>query len=362
MPHDLSQFCIPRESTIRKAIECIDANSNGIALVCDEDGRLIGTITDGDIRRALLTAVGLDAPIAGILREKKTSEYPTPVTASVGIDPLSALRLMHERCVRQLPLLDGDGRVCDLWTLDDLVSEPGLPIQAVVMAGGQGIRLRPLTEKLPKPMLPVGDKPLLQRIIEQMQKAGIRRVHLATHYKGEIIENHFRDGRDFGMEISYIREDRPLGTAGALCRLEPSDDPLLVVNGDILSLVDFRAMLDFHRDNDAVMTVAVREYTLKVPYGIVQNSGLDVTGIVEKPEISHLVNAAIYMMNKEACRYIPDDQPYDMPDLIARLIEDKHKVVAFLVREYWQDIGRMADYQEAVDNVKKLQDAGKFAD
>lgn len=348
MTADLSQICIPPDSTIRKGMECIDRNCKGIVLICDLQRRLLSTITDGDIRRALLLGENLDEPITRLLVYKEDSAHAKPATAPYGAEPLQLLQIMREKEVRQLPLLDSDGRVQDLVTLEDLLPDQVLPVQAVIMAGGSGKRLMPLTQKVPKPMLPIGDRPLAERIIDQLCRAGIRRVHLTTHYKKEVIENHFRDGKDFGVEITYLREEEPLGTAGSLCMLEDSEEPLLVINGDILTGVDFRAMLDFHKAHSASMTVAVREHEFRLPYGAIQTEGVLVKGIVEKPVFRHFVNAGMYLLNPEVCKLIPSDTPYDIPDLILRVISENGRVVSFLVREYWRDIGEIKDYEKAL--------------
>lgn len=215
------------------------------------------------------------------------------------------------------------------------------------MAGGYGTRLRPLTDDLPKPMLPVGTKPLLELIVEQLRVAGIRQVNVATHYRGEVITDHFKDGQDFGVEIRYVKEDQPLGTAGALSLLEESDEPLLVMNGDILTRVDFRAMLNFHREHNAELTVGVRQYEFRVPYGVVNTNGVDVTGISEKPVVRQFINAGIYLLNPLVRRVIPNGRPYDIPELIENLLKEKRCVVCFPIREYWLDIGKSDQYDQA---------------
>ena len=202
-------------------------------------------------------------------------------------------------------------------------------------------------------MLPVGDRPLLERIIEQLQKSGIQRVNLATHYKEEVISKHFGDGHDFGVEINYVKEDQPLGTAGALSRLQQSHEPLLVINGDILTRIDFHAMLDFHREQKADMTVAVRRYEFRIPFGVVETHGPRVTAISEKPTLQHFIIAGIYLLNPDICRYVPSDQPYDMPDLIEKLIAERRNVACFPAWQYWLDIGQLDDYQKAVTDTKK---------
>ena len=221
------------------------------------------------------------------------------------------------------------------------------PLQAVVMAGGFGTRLSPLTDELPKSMLPVGDRPILEIIIEQLRQSGISRVNLATHYKKDIIARHFGDGQAFGVEIQYVEEDQPLGTAGALSLLAASDEPMLVINGDILTHVNFRNMLEFHREHQADMTVAVRHHEYQLPYGVVTTDGLKIKSISEKPMVRHLINAGIYLLHPSVRQYIPSGQRYDMPDLIEKLLEDGRRVVSFPIGEYWIDIGQAEDYQKA---------------
>ena len=199
----------------------------------------------------------------------------------------------------------------------------------------------------------MGDKPLLERIIVQLRQAGISRVNVATHYKEEVIANHFGDGSQFGVDIRYVREDEPLGTAGALSRLGESNEPLLVVNGDILSRVDFRAMLDFHREQKADMTVAVRIYELRIPFGVVEMEGDAVRSISEKPVVRHFINAGIYLLNPDVRHFVPANRRSDMTDLIERMVQEKRRVVSFPVREYWLDIGQIEDYQKALADSKQ---------
>ncbi|MCP4656625.1 MAG: NTP transferase domain-containing protein [bacterium] len=335
----------------------IDGNGKGIALVVDEHGKLIATVTDGDIRRAILAGISLPAPIRELVRRKQASPCPRPVTARVELGSseegrAALLELMRERAVRQIPLLDSDGRVVDLVTLDELLPRERIHLEALVMAGGRGERLHPLTEEVPKPMLPVGNRPLLERILEQLRAAGIRRVKIATQYRPEKITEHFGDGREFGLEIRYLSEDRPLGTAGALGLMEAPKDPLLVVNGDILTRVDFRAMFRFHREHHADLTVATRQYDLQVPFGVVECDGPHVRGFREKPVAEFMVNAGIYLLEPEVHASVPRDRHFDMTELIETLIAADSTVVSFPVVEYWVDIGEHASYHRVQDDLK----------
>jgi len=345
---DIDSLLVKPDTSIREVMNCIDQNANGIALVADDERRLVATVTDGDIRRAILAGIDLDLPVQKLLEQRADQPESTPTTVRAGTPVSDILHLMTEANLRQIPVVDDDGRLVDLALLSNLVKEYELPLmRAVIMAGGYGTRLLPLTEDLPKPMLPVGDRPLLEIIVDRLREAGIRQVHLATHYKSEAISDHFKNGEDFGVDIRYVNEDEPLGTAGALTLLDESDDPLLVMNGDILTRIDFRAMLDFHHQHKADLTVGVRDYEFRVPYGVIETDGVTVKGISEKPVLRHFINAGIYLLNPAVRKLIPNGQPYDIPDLIQLLIKKERSVVCFPIREYWLDIGKSDDYNQA---------------
>ena len=344
---DLGILCVTRGTLIREAIAQMDRGRTGIVLVVDGENRLLGTLTDGDVRRAILANTSLEEPVDLLLARKARSRFAHPITAPEGADRATMLAILQRHSILHLPLVDQEQRVVGLVRLGDFVTEPGPHLEAVIMAGGTGTRLRPLTEDLPKPMLPVGDRPLLELIIDQLRQAGIKQVHLTTHYKRDLIAQHFGDGASFGVDINYVEEERPQGTAGALSRLDGLTGPLLVINGDILTQVDFRALLDFHQEHQAELTVAVREYESSVPYGVVETDGVAVTAIREKPVTRHLINAGIYLLEPEVHKHIPPSQPYDMPDLINYLLSQGRRVVSFPIREYWLDIGQQEEYQQA---------------
>jgi dTDP-glucose pyrophosphorylase len=349
---ELSKFIVSPDNSIREVIAFIDRNEKGIALVVDKEQKLLGTITDGDIRRVLLEGQSLDEPVSKIIARKFKSSYPKPVTARLGTQRTDLLQLMQERAVRQVPLLDATGRVVELVTLDELMPDTFLPLQAVIMAGGSGTRMRPLTEDLPKPMLPVGDRPLMEVIIEQLRQSGIGRVNITTHYLPEKITDYFGNGENFGVELNYVSEDRPLGTAGSLGLIDWPEETMLVINGDILTKVNFRAMLTYHHEHGADITVGVRKYDLQVPYGVVECEDQRVCRLREKPSLSFFVNAGIYMLEPRVIQYIPNDQHYDMTDLIERLIQKGRSVVSFPIVEYWLDIGEPSDYARAQEDMK----------
>lgn len=345
MQFDVSHICLSPHSSIRQAIECIDQSGLGIALITDADYRLVGTLTDGDIRRAILAGFTLDSIIAGILPES------APIAASYGTNSADLLHLMKSKVVRHIPLLDSAGKVLDLVTLDDLVTDTTIPIKAVIMAGGLGTRLRPLTDDTPKPMLPVGDRPVMEWMIDQIRQAGISKVNVTTHYKSEKIVQHFGDGSTFGVNIDYVNESQPLGTGGALGLLAPSDEPLLVINGDILTHVDFRALFDYHKSHGADVTMGVRQFEMQVPYGLIECQGNQVRTLKEKPSLTVLVNAGIYLLEPLVYKYIPRGKHFNITDLIQWLIDDGRKIISFPIFEYWLDIGQHAEYAKAQADV-----------
>jgi len=343
-------FGISANASVRQAIAQINKGEKGIVLVTDKNSCLLGTITDGDIRRAVLAEADLDAPVRKFLEQKRHSPYLEAVTAPIGTERAALLQLMKKHSVRHVPLLDDSGRVVDLVTLDELLPDQVLPVQAVIMAGGIGKRLHPLTEEVPKPMLSVGGRPLMERIIEQLGEAGIQQINIATHYKAEKIVAHFGDGGNFGVNLNYVDENQPLGTAGALGLLEKPTGPLLVINGDILTQMNFRAMSAYHQEHKADLTVAVRKYDLKVPYGVIESDGAFVQGLAEKPSYSFFVNAGIYLLEPSVYRYVPHGQHFDMTDLIQQLLEEGRPVASFPIVEYWLDIGQPADYDQAQED------------
>lgn len=348
---DVRQLCLDPANSLRECINRLNTGEKGIVLVTDAAGRLLGTITDGDVRRAILGGQDLDASLGELLAAKSSSAA-QPVTAPLDQGRAELLRLMRERYVRQIPLLDDQGRVAGLVTLADLLPDQGCGLEAVIMAGGQGSRLRPMTETLPKPMLPVGEKPLMEHIVEQLREAGVQKVNVATHYLPEKIKEHFGDGSGFGVRLSYLNEERPLGTAGALGLMEPPRETLLVINGDILTRVDFQAMQDFHREQNALITVGVRRFEMSVPYGVVEGEGGFVTSLQEKPSLSFFVNAGIYLLEPGCFAYLPAGRRMDMTELIQAVLAEGERVASFPIHEYWLDIGQHQDYLRAQEDHK----------
>jgi dTDP-glucose pyrophosphorylase len=332
---------LPRTATVRDAMERLDAAGTQIVLVVDAGDRLLGTITDGDIRRAILRQTDLGSPVAMVMN-------PQPVTAHIG-GPLETLvALMRERRIHQLPLLGPDGRVAGLELLDRLMAARSRGNAAVIMAGGLGTRLRPLTDEVPKPLLEIGGRPLLDTTIERLAGHGFRHLYLSVNYRADQIETAFGDGSRHGVRIDYLREDAFLGTAGALSLLpEPPTAPLLVMNGDILTTLDFGQLIDFHVAEAADLTMCIRQISTRVPYGVVDLDENRIISITEKPEQQHFVNAGIYVLEPAVVAGIAAGRKLDMTELAQRVGTGGGTVAAFPIREYWLDIGQPADFERA---------------
>ena len=345
---DLGVFCVAATATIGDAVRCIDANGEGLAIVLTDDGHLMDTVTDGDVRRALLAGAALDAPVKALLEIGKRAPHDKgPVTAPKTLSDADLLQMMTEKVIRQLPLVDEHGELVDIAFMHELVEELEEDPVAILMAGGRGARLLPLTEKVPKPLLPIGDKPVMERIISQLREAGIKKMNVAVHHKSEQISSHFGNGSRFGVELTYVAEDKPLGTAGSLRALGQLTEPFIVINADIVTTLSYKALIAYHREHKADITVAVRRYEIAVPYGVLECDGPQINRLVEKPVTTVLVNAGIYLVEPRVTKLIPEDEHFDMTDLVSRVLESGGSVVAFPIHEYWLDIGRHEDYSSA---------------
>lgn len=332
---------ISPETSILKTLEIIDNNSRQIALVVDQGQRLLGTVTDGDIRRGLLKGRLLIDPVSTVM-----NAYPT--VASLYDSRENIFALMKIRQLHQMPVLDEEGRVIKVEVLSDMFQPKLRDNWVVLMAGGLGTRLHPLTEDCPKPLLKVGNKPLLETILMNFIEQGFHRFYLSVNYKAEMIERHFGDGSRWNVEIRYLHEDKKLGTAGALSLLPKiPTEPIFVMNGDLLTKVNFEQLLDFHIAHNAIATMCVREYDYQIPYGLVKLDKHRLLGIEEKPIQRYFVNAGIYVLDPSAIALIPDNRYFDMPSLFDGLVKEKKQTIAFPVREYWLDIGRVSDFERA---------------
>jgi len=332
---------IAPDASLRDALRNIDATGAGIALVVDDARRLLGTLSDGDIRRALIRGEDLDGPCGAFANA-------APATARAEMDPASRLGLLRSRKLRQLPLIDGEGRVVGLSTVSDFLEMPERTEAVVIMAGGLGTRLAELTQTTPKPMLKVGPRPMLDTVVDAFAAQGFRRIFLSINYRGEQIESHFGDGSERGLHIRYLREDSPRGTCGSLSLL-PDDvaGDVLVTNGDVLTKMDYGRLADDHAGSGAAATVVVRDYEMQVPFGVINADQGRVLAIEEKPSQIYRINAGVYVLSASAREAIPTDGPFDMPQLLHALLQTGRPVRAHREEGYWVDVGRMADFARA---------------
>lgn len=340
MPKDLE--CQVRVSqTLLDVLRALDRGGVEIALVVDDGQRLRGLLTDGDVRRALLGGAELGSPLEPFMRAKFTSVGPATGRAEV-------LDLMQARKIGQIPILDQQGRLLGLHLLHDIVGRPERPNWAVVMAGGRGTRLQPLTQDLPKPMIRVAGRPILERIVLQLLGFGVRRVFLSINYLGHIIEDHFGDGARHGCRIEYLREKQPLGTGGPLSLLPESPlDPLLVVNGDLVTQADLGGLLDFHASSRTAITMGIRRYFHTVPFGCVQSEGSRVVSIEEKPTLTRLINTGIYALSPGVVDRVPRDVDFPLTALIQDCLARGEGVSVFEIEDDWADVGQRDDYRRA---------------
>jgi dTDP-glucose pyrophosphorylase len=332
---------LPADADLRQAIRNLDETALQIVLVVSAEGTLLGTLTDGDIRRGLLRGLDMSSSIDAIIYRE-----PLVVPPQLGRDMV--LQLMQANKIHQLPIVDGSRRVVGLHLWDELM----VPVQRVnpmvIMAGGQGSRLRPQTENCPKPLLPVGGKPMLEHIIERARADGFQRFVLAVHYLGHMIEDYFGDGSRWQVRIEYLREDSPLGTAGALALLDPRPGvPFLVSNGDVLTDIHYGELLDFHCHHGASATMAVRQHEWQHPFGVVRTQGVDIVGYEEKPITRSHINAGIYVLEPNSLDVLSAGDHCDMPTLFSRLQERAARTIVYPMHEPWLDVGRADDLERA---------------
>lgn len=350
---DWNESVILFNASIRDAMQAMNKSALQIVFVVDEGSRLLGVVTDGDVRRSILRGEELSSSIEKIMNAH-------PIVAPQGTERAVLLRLMKAKSIRQIPLVDKENHIVGLAQMEELLYPLRRDNAVVLMAGGLGTRLRPLTDKIPKPLLKVGAKPILETILESFLDAGFHQFYFAVNYKSQMIEEYFGDGSRFGAEIEYLHENKRMGTAGALYFLpEVPQKPILVMNGDLLTKVDFGELLDYHIEQDAAATMAVREYNYQVPYGVIDFDGERIAAIREKPSYSFFVNAGIYVLNPEAVARVDKEEFFDMPQLFDELITAGKKTTVFPVREYWLDIGRMDDFQRAQEEYGEMFTDGK---
>jgi dTDP-glucose pyrophosphorylase/CBS domain-containing protein len=336
------------DTTIYELIVRFTSMTPLIGHVVDDRRCLLGTVTDGDIRRGLLRGVATSDPVSAIMNRQ-------PRTFRFGEPQGDVLAFMRRERVQHVPILDFAGRVVDLLTVDSLLQPRPQDMPVVLMAGGQGLRLRPLTETTPKPMLEIGGRPILETIVRRLAAAGFANFHISVNYRADIIRNHFGDGDAFGVNVQYIEETEPLGTAGPLGLLPRDlDKPVMVMNADVLTKLDPDRMIAFHTQNRGMATMGVREHEIQVPYGVVDLENSRIVGLREKPVERYFINAGVYILGPEARRLIPAGAAFDMPSLFEACNEANLKTLAFPIREYWVDIGRPDDFRRANDEFASI--------
>lgn len=345
---NIEDIIVKETTSILEVLQIIDKSSKQLAIVVDENKKLLGTISDGDVRRALLNNVSLSESVKNIY-------FKTPTVASINNSKAEIINICRTKKLHQIPIVDDKGDLVGLEILDELISKEIKSNKVILMVGGLGTRLRPLTENTPKPMLKVGNKPILQTIVEKFSEYGYTNIVMCVNYKSHIIQDYFGDGSQFGVNIEYILEEQRMGTAGALSLLaEKPTEPFFVMNGDLLTNVNFEHLHDYHISNNSMGTMCVREYDFQVPYGVVNIKDSKILSIEEKPVHKFFVSAGIYMLSPEALAYIPQNQFYDMPTLFERLISESKNTISFPLREYWLDIGRMEEYKKANDEYSEV--------
>lgn len=338
----IEDLTIKKDSTIIDAMQTIQRGNIKLALIIDNDFRLIGTLSDGDIRRALLQKYNLDDTIEEIINKE-----PTTCFVNTPIDKI--IQIADAKKLHQIPIIDNDGKLVGIEDIDDLKYPKIKTNSVILMVGGLGTRLKPLTNNVPKPMLKVGNKPILETIIDNFSKYGFKNIILSVNYKSKMIEDYFKDGKEFGVNIEYIHEDKRMGTAGALTLLKNRPkEPFFVMNGDLLTNVNFEHMLEFHNKIDAEATVCIREITTQIPYGVVNIDKYNkIVSIEEKPIHSYYVSGGIYILNPTTIDLIPNNEYYDIPTLFDSLIKQDRKLHSYINDGYWLDIGHIHDYQKA---------------
>jgi len=335
-------------NTIIESLKIIDKGGLQIGLVVDDDNKLIGTLTDGDIRRALINNYNLEDIIETIV-------FKTPTTAKTSDSVEYIIKIALEKKIHHIPIIDDNNILIELKIIDDLIKNKIKSNKVVLMVGGLGTRLKPLTNNMPKPMLEVGDKPILETIINQFSKSGFKNIVLCVNYKSEIIKDYFKDGSEFGVEIEYIYENKRMGTAGALSLLQNKlKEAFFVMNGDLLTNINFSDLLDYHNANKSIGTMGVREYGMQVPYGVVNTLGTEIKTIEEKPTLKFFVSGGVYVLDPVCLDSIPNDEYYDMPALFENIISNKNKTIAYPIKDYWLDIGRPEDFEKANKEYKEV--------
>ena len=342
---DFKKILLYSDATIREAIDVLNKEKMRIVVIINHNNKIQGTITDGDLRRGLIEHISIDDLVSDVMNKN-------PTTASLNDSKDKIIEKIRLKNLLAVPIVDNNV-VVGIETLQDLTERQHYDNPVVIMAGGMGKRLRPLTDHSPKPLLNVGDKPILETILKQFISSGFRNFYISTCYKSKMIQEYFGNGENLGVSIEYINETIPLGTAGCLGMLPNniSELPLIIMNGDLLTKVNFDRLLQFHNDQKCVATICVREYDFQVPYGVVEHDGHLLQKIIEKPVNRFFVNAGIYVLDSNLIAEIPNDTRLDMTNFLQSQVNDSNDISVFPLHEYWLDIGRLEEYKQAQKDI-----------
>jgi dTDP-glucose pyrophosphorylase len=344
----LEDYFLGPDATIRDAVQRIDRGASQTALIVDAERHLLGVVTDGDVRRAILRDITLDQPVSRIMSSQ-------PKVMLAGTPDIEILRHLQLHALHQIPVVDSQNRVVALRTIDDFMRADRLPNTIVIMAGGLGTRLKPITNDLPKPMVGIGGRPLLETTIMSLVNQGFFRFRISVNHLGDVIEDHFGDGSKWNADIQYLREPEALGTAGSLKLLtDPPDHPLIVMNGDLLTSLNFAKMLAFHQSNNAAATMGVREHRVEIPYGVIESDGAFLTRIKEKPANDYLINAGVYVIDPWVIDVVETGGRVDMTDVCEAVLARNERVGVYRIEEYWRDIGQLTDLKIAQSEIDAI--------
>ena len=330
---NIDKLIILKNESIKRAIKAIDEGGIQFALVVDDDRKLLGTLTDGDIRRGILNGFNLDSQISYVLNEKF-------IFVNEPNSLIKSQKLMKKYNVKYVPLLDSKGTIKKLYTDSNLKTSNTKNNAVIIMAGGKGARLYPLTKDCPKPMLKIQNKPILEIILEQCIEQGFKKFYISVNYLKDKIINYFKNGENWDVEIKYLEETKPLGTVGAISKIPKNlTDPFLLINGDVLTRVNYSKLIQFHNNHNTIATMSVIEYHTEIPYGVVELKDEKIKFFNEKPKISNFINAGIYIFDPKALNHLNRDEKIDIPEFLDNLMKKNYKICAFPIHEYWLDIG-----------------------
>jgi dTDP-glucose pyrophosphorylase len=345
---DYTRYLIQQEESVHRALQLLDKlASDAVLFVVDQDLVLLGSITDGDLRRGFIKGLSLENPLKDFI-------YTSPKFIREGENAIAQIVEFRKKDIMIVPVLDDQHHVIRVLNLKHHKSF--LPIDAVIMAGGRGERLKPLTDSTPKPLLPIANKPIIEYNLDRLKDFGITDVWITVNYLGDQIKERFKDGSEKLLNLKYVEETKFLGTAGALSLIEGfSHDTVLLMNSDLLTNINFEEFYLFFQEQEADLAVACISYQVNVPYAVVETEDFQIKGFKEKPSYTHFTNAGIYLMKREWAENIPQDQFFNATDLMQNLIDQGNKVVAFPMMGYWLDIGKHDDYRKAQEDIKHIK-------